>query len=338
MKTAPFNLKKALAGHPLVTRDGRKVTNFRTNSPDPIFPYRVDIEGMRESLCFFTGEGHYWKSGDKDKSDLFLLLPESKRDSKGRFATTKSASTDSKIKQPDSFPFFLPKGTVVDNLGGDDCTATTARDALLKTRDSQTIPVFDWQFSTKISICNILSYPSTYTPPEDGWKFEVMDGKLWIVRQGDEVWLKPKCSDLEYYSNFNSEWRSTGGAPESGKDRNMGFKYRRPWPSAENHFVVKGEKTVEKALTPACYIVIESGRVDGELDSEASYEGTFASIKEAEADILKRCKDSLDNASAIEAAMEDPEGYGSRHYILEIKKIVRPVPSVSTSVCLKEIK
>lgn len=80
MKTAPFDLEKALAGHPLVTRDGRKVKNFRKRLDNfdglhgnlMMFPFRADEEDHPRS---FTVDGAFITEKPCDR-DLFLALPD----------------------------------------------------------------------------------------------------------------------------------------------------------------------------------------------------------------------------------------------------------------------
>lgn len=76
MKSAPFNLEKALAGHPLITRDGRLVTQFhlRKDSPSGSFPYAAVLEGGTKE--FFTSAGRYWGLDENMAEDLFLALPD----------------------------------------------------------------------------------------------------------------------------------------------------------------------------------------------------------------------------------------------------------------------
>jgi len=73
----PFDLEKALAGHPLVTRDGSKTKNFKVYD---------DSEDYTHSCCVDAGRGIYvgyaYKSSGKlseklDSSiDLFLYVPD----------------------------------------------------------------------------------------------------------------------------------------------------------------------------------------------------------------------------------------------------------------------
>lgn len=67
----PFDLKRALAGEPLVTRDGRKVTSFSINC-DHDYPYRARIN---EDSLIFTSAGSYYDDGRKNEFDLFMAAP-----------------------------------------------------------------------------------------------------------------------------------------------------------------------------------------------------------------------------------------------------------------------
>jgi len=76
---AKFNLKKALAGHPVVTRDGRKVTKVVLHK-DPPFAYYPIIAYLthesgaimgQEYSAFVTKKGRFI-TGVKTESDLFL--------------------------------------------------------------------------------------------------------------------------------------------------------------------------------------------------------------------------------------------------------------------------
>lgn len=71
MKTAPFDLEKALAGHPLVTRDGSLVSRFGFTGHRPLFPYEALVNGFGEES--FTEKGSVYYTGD-DPNDLFLYL------------------------------------------------------------------------------------------------------------------------------------------------------------------------------------------------------------------------------------------------------------------------
>lgn len=68
----PFNLKKALAGHPLVTRSGRVVTGFRvqSNPLDSPYPYAVFARGI-SGILTYTSKGKYLVKTE-DPFDLFM--------------------------------------------------------------------------------------------------------------------------------------------------------------------------------------------------------------------------------------------------------------------------
>jgi len=68
----PFNLKKALAGEPVVTRNGLRVSEihlfetYRNNHPV--------VAVVENELTRFNLDGKYWLSTmDKDIHDLFML-------------------------------------------------------------------------------------------------------------------------------------------------------------------------------------------------------------------------------------------------------------------------
>ena len=67
----PFNLKKALAGQPVVTRNGKEVKDLRirSDSPNDLYP----VEGIHEvyRLLFWTKKGVHFVS-HKTNIDLFM--------------------------------------------------------------------------------------------------------------------------------------------------------------------------------------------------------------------------------------------------------------------------
>lgn len=66
----PFNLEKALAGEPVVTRDGREVTEihyFKTDQGD--YPLIAVIDENQEA---FTKDGFFASSREECESDLFM--------------------------------------------------------------------------------------------------------------------------------------------------------------------------------------------------------------------------------------------------------------------------
>lgn len=68
---APFDLEKALAGHKLITRDGRKVTKFAAYEKDDLaYPYHARVN--RDTVDY-SDTGGYWAVEGFDHSlDLFL--------------------------------------------------------------------------------------------------------------------------------------------------------------------------------------------------------------------------------------------------------------------------
>lgn len=70
----PFNLEKALAGEPVVTRDGRKITDlhfFHTLTRD------CKLYGViNNSLNAWTSEGRWLSTGQEQPEDLFMEEPE----------------------------------------------------------------------------------------------------------------------------------------------------------------------------------------------------------------------------------------------------------------------
>jgi hypothetical protein len=70
----PFNLEKALAGEPVVTRDGRKIKDlhfFHTLTRD------CKLYGViNNSVMAWTNEGHWLSTGQEQPEDLFMEEPE----------------------------------------------------------------------------------------------------------------------------------------------------------------------------------------------------------------------------------------------------------------------
>lgn len=79
MKTAPFNLKAALAGKSIVTRNGKAVTDFQTTKNSTInstsYPYEGKIKG-EPSKDYFTDGGQYSDRETPSEYDLFMLVEE----------------------------------------------------------------------------------------------------------------------------------------------------------------------------------------------------------------------------------------------------------------------
>jgi hypothetical protein len=74
----PFNLKKALAGEPIVTRDGRNVKEFELRFHEPhdapkCYPYQAVIE-QDGGLKVFNVVGRYYDDDTmQSENDLFML-------------------------------------------------------------------------------------------------------------------------------------------------------------------------------------------------------------------------------------------------------------------------
>lgn len=75
--TLTFEKEKALAGHPLITRDGIVVTNFRINenAHNDGYPFKADFEGSSKT---FAEDGYYFSDGISDGFDLFLMVENNK--------------------------------------------------------------------------------------------------------------------------------------------------------------------------------------------------------------------------------------------------------------------
>lgn len=63
----PFNLEKALAGEPVVTRDGREVKDLHKSAFN-LYPIRGYVDGMN---LLFSIKGEF-VIGMNDKFDLFM--------------------------------------------------------------------------------------------------------------------------------------------------------------------------------------------------------------------------------------------------------------------------
>jgi hypothetical protein len=69
----PFNLEKALAGAPLVTRDGREVTSFEAPADaGSVFPYLALADGIRGRV-WVTPQGRYNETDVDHHLDLFMV-------------------------------------------------------------------------------------------------------------------------------------------------------------------------------------------------------------------------------------------------------------------------
>lgn len=75
MKTSPFNLEKALAGAPVVTRDNRKVVAIYKMDCDAKQPLVASIENDSE-LRLYSVNGQFYFGNDESSLDLFMLEPD----------------------------------------------------------------------------------------------------------------------------------------------------------------------------------------------------------------------------------------------------------------------
>ena len=69
----PFNLEEALAGKPVVTRDGRKVTElYLFKTANSSYPLRVCID---KDIKDYTDRGTYYAKDTTSEHDLFMEEP-----------------------------------------------------------------------------------------------------------------------------------------------------------------------------------------------------------------------------------------------------------------------
>lgn len=72
MNKKPFNLERALAGEPVITRDGKKVTeltHFKTLHPASEHPLTGVLDGRRET---FRLDGTFGLTPRRSEYDLFM--------------------------------------------------------------------------------------------------------------------------------------------------------------------------------------------------------------------------------------------------------------------------
>lgn len=76
MKTLPFDLSKAMGGHPLVTRDGKEA-KFIAYVPEVQAPIIALIKKPKSSVLFhYQGDGRIYEPSDcLSEFDLFLKVP-----------------------------------------------------------------------------------------------------------------------------------------------------------------------------------------------------------------------------------------------------------------------
>lgn len=71
----PFDLKRALAGEPVVTRNGKIVNGLFDTEDGSIFP--IETANDTDELCAtcWTVEGYIWGPKSPEEHDLFMLEP-----------------------------------------------------------------------------------------------------------------------------------------------------------------------------------------------------------------------------------------------------------------------
>jgi hypothetical protein len=73
----PFDLQKALAGEPVVTRDGREVTQLtKFDAPNCLFPIAAVVAGELETFSI----GGKFRIGGETKHDLFMATKTVKKE------------------------------------------------------------------------------------------------------------------------------------------------------------------------------------------------------------------------------------------------------------------
>ena len=72
-----FNLKRALSGDPVITRDGRKVTHITVLEQVKDYPVVGVVEGA-ESIARWTENGYFLREGSNHVANLFMDYVEKK--------------------------------------------------------------------------------------------------------------------------------------------------------------------------------------------------------------------------------------------------------------------
>ena len=113
------------------------------------------------------------------------------------------------------------------------------------------------------------------------------------------------------------------------------------------HYVKKATRKAPKVILPPghvyvadCpgrFLVLEGMKNDGTVDLKdlAGVRGPFVSAKAAEDDIRKDAVDTFEGDP--ESTLDDLENWGSDCLIVEVKRVVRPVPVVSVKAEIKTI-
>lgn len=72
-----FDLQRALAGEPLVTREGKRVKTFRLRECDPTMIYRNPFKADSEEVSNITYNAHGKEHAESEsRHDLFMFHPE----------------------------------------------------------------------------------------------------------------------------------------------------------------------------------------------------------------------------------------------------------------------
>lgn len=133
MKTAPFDLEIALAGHPLVTRDGRPVRNFaaREDLGNVIYPYQAQVGS---ELCTYTRAGGLLQT-QEDPLDLFLAIEDTPTQPSPRFQVGdivrhRASGTRGVVVRVNEYQTESPRYDVSTEFG--DRTSTLVKEVVLE--------------------------------------------------------------------------------------------------------------------------------------------------------------------------------------------------------------
>lgn len=116
MKVKPFDLHKALAGHPVVTRNGRKIIRIAHFPEATMYPVSALIDGEDRAFTFTeSGKYHRLSNGDGNL-DLSLEVTSAKRWARitrcihdGRMACSFGHLSKQSADAPDGvFSYVLP--------------------------------------------------------------------------------------------------------------------------------------------------------------------------------------------------------------------------------------
>ena len=71
----PFDLKRALAGEPVITRNGKSVTGLYDSEDGSFFPIETESDTAELCAMCWTEEGYIWGTRSPEEHDLFMLEP-----------------------------------------------------------------------------------------------------------------------------------------------------------------------------------------------------------------------------------------------------------------------